>query len=51
MVEASSRPFATAVGTIGKTFMNGEELPADSIHFPYELQFVSPHAGSFSDEK
>ena len=49
MVEASSRPFATAVGTIGATFPDGTELPRDNVNIPYELRFSSPF--SFSDGK
>lgn len=37
MVEASSRPFATAVGTIGKTNAQGDELPREQVFIPYEL--------------
>ena len=44
MTEASSRPFATAVGTIGATFSNGEELPLGSVNIPYELHFTSPYS-------
>ena len=47
MVEASSRPFATAVGVIGATFPDGTELPHSNVNIPYELQFSSPF--SFSD--
>jgi len=49
MVEASSRPFATAVGTIGATFPDGTELPQNNVNIPYELQFSSPY--SFSNNK
>lgn len=42
MVEASSRPFATSVGTIGTTYITGEEIPRENVNIPYELQFVSP---------
>ena len=48
-VEASSRPFATAVGTIGATFSDGTELPSRNVKIPYELRFSSPF--SFSDGK
>ena len=47
MVEASSRPFGTAVGTIGATFPDGTELPRANVNIPYELHFSSPH--SFPD--
>ena len=41
MVGASSRPFATSVGTIGATFPDGTELPHANVNIPYELHFSS----------
>ena len=48
LVEGSARPFATAIGHIGKSNLDGTDLVDDDVFVPYELWYTSPF--QFSDE-